>query len=209
MLDPGWAAIIGATLGGVGTLLGSAVASVISDRSSKERDERLVQATALLMQDDFYHFQVTLARALVGQRWWTSAEVLKQQTTIDDRKTAWASLSNKAVELPALAGDCGAYVSALPPALRLQAPNTVVGMVADAQGWMDYLIQHRKALELGEGRHPSPEEGDYETMRWTFVLLDIGRRALQKRANHRETSFTESHVLSSLGCADVSDLLKR
>jgi hypothetical protein len=84
------------------------------------QEQERVRATALLLQDDYWHYQATLARALDRSTWWDSSEALEQQATIDDRKTVWAA----------------------PPAAKTND-------VAAAQGWLDYLNQRRKCQGSG------------------------------------------------------------
>ena len=105
----------------------------------------------LLMQDDFLHYQVTLARSLDVCRWWTPAQQLPGQATFDDRKTVWAQLN----------GD-----------------STTV--VAGAQGWMDYLMNTRGLQPAPAAGQDAPELSPaiVRTMRDTFRLLDTGRQAL-------------------------------
>jgi hypothetical protein len=120
-LDQGWAALLGAIVGGAATLAGTVLTGYLTGRAAKKRERALLAATALLVQDDFWHFQATLARAIDRSQWWDLAEMLKQQATIEDRKAVWAAL-----------------------------PTTAeTNDVAAAQGWMDYLNQRRKALPAG------------------------------------------------------------
>jgi hypothetical protein len=116
-LDQGWAALLGAVVGGLFTLGGTLITGRISARAAKREHDDVVAATALLMQDDFLHYQATLARALDVGVWWDASRLLPPQSNVDDRKMVWAALDT---------------------------PST--NCVAGAQGWMDVLIQHRETL---------------------------------------------------------------
>jgi hypothetical protein len=90
-LDQGWAALLGAVVGGLFTLGGTLITGRVAAHSAAVKDRALTSATALLMQDDFLHFQATLARSLDRGCWWDAAELLGKQTSVDDRKTVWAA----------------------------------------------------------------------------------------------------------------------
>jgi len=201
MIDPGIAALSGAFLGGAASLGATLITGRQNSRAAREAQKALVAATALLMQDDFYHFQVTLVRALNECRWWTGAEVLPQQTTVPDRKTVWAALPEAPLRG---AGDCFTYIHERSGAFQSQAPSTVTNAVVDAQGWMDYMIQRRALVDI----HP-PTPDDIETMKWTFALLDIARRELQERARRDATDFSKSHVFNSLTFERVADVFAK
>jgi hypothetical protein len=110
-----WVGFVGAVLGGGATYLTQRTSDRAQSRA-KERDEKKpVSATALLIQDDFLHYQSRLARCLDGCRWWVDAEELPTQATVEDRKIVWAELGDDDTRC-----------------------------VADAQGWMDYLKGCRK-----------------------------------------------------------------
>jgi hypothetical protein len=133
-----------------------------------------VAATALLLQDDFWHFQAMMARALDRSCWWDSAELPEQQATINDRKTVMAEL-----------------------------PTRETNTVADAHGWMYYLIQRRNAIAR-ETHNPQKgpplvEQTDVKTMELAFCLLDAGRKAVADLAKRPKTDFgKESRVLVQL-----------
>jgi len=63
-LDPGVAALLGALVGGVASLFATAVTLWGSKITARRKERGVVAAAALLVQDDFIHSQVTLARAL-------------------------------------------------------------------------------------------------------------------------------------------------
>ncbi len=117
-IDPGLAALLGAIVGGLASLAGTWLTGRQSSNAAKKQDQALAAASALLLQDDFWHYQATLARALDAHRWWDPAEQSKPQATINDRKTVLAKL----------------------------VTATDTNNVADAQGWMDYLTQRCKTL---------------------------------------------------------------
>jgi hypothetical protein len=116
-LDQGWAALLGAFVGGLATLGGTMLTGWSSTRAARRDHDDLVSATALLIQDDFLHYQATLARALDVGVWWDTSRLLPPQSNVDDRKMVWAALHTDETNL-----------------------------VAGAQGWMDVLIQHRGTL---------------------------------------------------------------
>jgi hypothetical protein len=82
-----------------------------------DTDELDSWATAILMQEDFWHFQSMLARAIDRCTWWLPSEFLPAQATVDDRKTVFAAL-----------------------------PDEDTNIVAAAQGRVDYLISCRNAV---------------------------------------------------------------
>jgi len=117
-LDQGWAALLGALVGGGASFAATWFTLRKQDAAAKQRQADLDAATALLIQDDFLHYQATLAYALDTGNWWDQARLLKQQATVKDRKRVWAALTDE--------------------------EKTKV--VAGAQGWMDVLIQRRLTL---------------------------------------------------------------
>jgi len=108
---------VGAVIGGSFTLS----AQVLNDRfqrnTAKKAADDQAAATAILLQDDFWHYQSMLARALDRCTWWKPAELLPAEASTDDRKTVFASL-----------------------------PDKQTNTVAAAQGWVDYLIGCRQAM---------------------------------------------------------------
>jgi len=110
-------ALLGAVVGAGATLGAQGLATVLGLRQSREQGRRQRDATALVNQDDFEHFQAMLLRALDRGRWWYSWEQSDPQATVDDRKTLWAALDPKP-------GECA----------------------ANAQGWVDYLKAQRLAV---------------------------------------------------------------
>lgn len=199
-----WAGIIGAVVGGLATLAATWLTGHQSRRAADKAGDDLVAATALMMQDDFYHYEATLARALDRGDWWDAHEVLKQQTTVKDRKVVWAALNDKPVADVVSQYDCLTYLDQHAGGFR-SAQTTVTNAVADAQGWMDYLVQRRQLTAEG---HASA--ADIELMRRTFALLDVGRRALQELARRPATDFSQSGLFGVGGlttCRSVHDLL--
>jgi hypothetical protein len=179
-LDQGWAALIGALVGGLAALGATLLTGWAANRQAAEQQRGLNRAAAILLQDDFWHFQATLARALDTSCWWSMGQFLPPQATIDDRKTVWAACT---------------------------AVDT--NMVAGAQGWMDVLMQQRKAI--GQGTAPLTEV-DEDTMVLTFCRLEECRRALAKLAKREFTDFRASRVLLLLspeGRARLVDLVAR
>lgn len=220
-LDPGWAGIIGAAVGGLGTLGGTWITGRQTRKAASQANTKLISATALLMQDDFYHFQVTLARALNRWDWWTDAEVLQPQASVDDRKTVWAALPYSDLQIlrrrlscadgKARPGVCDSLEYLSPTSssrFKAQAPNTIINVVADAQGWMDYLIQRRNEEVIHSPPGP-PRGADFETMKWAFALLDIGRVSLQELARRPATDFSNFHILQLDNITSVLSLLGR
>ena len=206
-MDAGLAAVLGAAVGGLCTLGAGVLTMSSASRSAAKAQDSLIAATALLMQDDFRHFQVTLAVALDRCDWWTDAELLAQQTGVDDRKLVWAALfdqrSARKVESVASGTECLAYLQSSDN--PRSAPTTITNAVADAQGWMDYLMQRRGLM----GDKP-PTETDIRTMKWTFSLLDVGRRSLETKANRPVTEFLQRDISDILTtCHTVADLLGR
>jgi hypothetical protein len=102
----------GAIIGGLFTLAGQLVGDRHTRSAASAAAAQMLKATALLMQDDFLHYQATLANAIERRGWWKPEELLIRQTSIDDRKIVWAAISD----------------------------STETNTVADAQGWMDVLI---------------------------------------------------------------------
>jgi hypothetical protein len=128
-LDQGWAALLGAVAGGFFAFLATYVTLVKNDRAQRRRETALDSATALVIEDDFLHYQATLAHALDDGCWWDPVQLLAAQATVKDRKRVWAVLPNDETEL-----------------------------VAGAQGWMAILIQRRSARGTGTPLTPKEEE---------------------------------------------------
>ena len=189
------AGLVGAVIGGLASFGGTWYNAQSVSKAAEQSQAALVSATALLMQDDFYHFQVTLARALDRWGWWEQSEVLPQQSSVADRKTVWAALPDSPIEIESrtleYVKNSGAF----------QAPDTVTNAVADAQGWIDYLTQLRKATD------GDPLPSDFDTIKWCFALLDVGRQSLQRLAKREATDFSKSHVFESLRFHSVAELL--
>ncbi len=174
-----WAGLLGALIGGLATLSAQALNNWYQGRSAARAGKDAVAATALLMQDDFLHYQATLARSIDRCTWWEKSWLSKAQATIDDRRTVWAAL-----------------------------PDKKTNVVADAQGWMDYLIACRRGRERGDG--PGLTATELETMKMTFRDLERGRKALGTLARRDATSFGKAHVLQDLSqCHTVAELLDR
>jgi hypothetical protein len=174
-----WIGFVGVLVGGCFTLLGQLIANAFQGKAKKKEERRMAEATALLIQDDFLHYQSTLARSLDACRWWEGSWLLVRQAWVEDRRTVW---------------------------IALNAEQTRV--VADAQGWMDYLIGRRR--EFSAPSAPALESIDVETMQQTFRYLDDGRRALAGLANCPATEFEGSPVMKQLErCKTVDELLAR
>lgn len=199
-----WAGIIGAVVGGLATLAATWLTGHQSRTAAARAGDDLTAATALMMQDDFYHHQATLARALDRRDWWDAREVLKQQTSVKDRKVVWAALKDKPITDLIAPYDCLTYLDEHADGFR-STQTSVTNAVADAQGWMDYLIQ-RRALNAEDHARGA----DIDLMRRTFALLDVGRRALQELARRPATDFSQSGLFGEGGlttCRSVEDLL--
>ncbi|MGH7687610.1 MAG: hypothetical protein ACREN2_12460 [Candidatus Dormibacteria bacterium] len=199
-----WAGIIGAAVGGLATLAATWLTGHQGRKAAAKAGNDLTAATALMMQDDFYHRQAALARALDRRDWWDAHEMLKQQTSVDDRKVVWAALKDKPITAAVAPCDCLTYLDAHADGSQPAHPS-VTNAVADAQGWMDYLIQRRELAADGHATGP-----DIDLMRRTFALLDVGRRALQELARRPATDFSQSRLFGEGGlktCRSVRDLL--
>jgi hypothetical protein len=120
----------GAIVGGAATVFGQSMNDQAQKKKSAADSLQLAAATALLIQDDYLHYEATLARSLDRWTWWKPAELLDAQASTADRKTVWGKLD-----------DDKRWV------------------VAAAQGWMDYLIQCRKLQPPGETPPLSLEDG--------------------------------------------------
>lgn len=200
-----WSGIIGALVGGLATLAATWLTGHQSRQASNRSNKELIAATALMMQDDFYHYQATLARAIDRCDWWHQGELLEQQTSISDRKLVWAALSHDAIVTVARGADCLLYLQSR--STDFDVPDTVTNTVADAQGWMDYLKGRRHVAG-----HGPATRSDIDVMKWTFALLDVARRALQTTASRPPTDFSRSHLFGAGGlvhAASVRDLLNR
>lgn len=200
-----WSGIIGALVGGLATLAATWLTGYQSRQASNRSNKELIAATALMMQDDFYHYQATLARAIDRCDWWHQGELLEQQTSITDRKLVWAALSHDDITTVARGTECLVYLQSR--STDFDVPDTVTNTVADAQGWMDYLKGRRHVAG-----HEAAVQSDIDVMKWTFALLDVARRALQNTANRPPTDFRRSHLFGSGGLvhsASVTELLDR
>lgn len=174
-----WAALGGALIGGLFTFAAQALGNWHQSHSAAVAQRNAVAATALLMQDDFLHYQATLARSIDACTWWDKSWLSAAQATVDDRRSVWAAL-----------------------------PDKQTNTVADAQGWMDYLISSRQTYPKRENPPLTPEQ--LETVQMTFRYLERGRKALATLARRPATSFDKAHVLEDLvNCHSVADLLER
>jgi len=120
--------VIAALAGLVGAAIGGFVTYAVTVRSFREQRDvaaanvkSVAQATALLIQDDFLHYEATLARSLDRCTWWKPTELLPAQATVADRKAVWVAL-----------------------------PDAQTWVVAGAQGWMDYLAGCRQLQPAGD-----------------------------------------------------------
>jgi hypothetical protein len=211
MLDPGVATLLGALVGGAASLFGTVLVQHSASRSSRRAHEELIAATAILIQDDFYHFQSTIARAIDRWGWWDDLWVLPLQASIDDRKAVWAALSDRApVDASLAVSACFTYVKQHAEDLYLDQSErsiSATNIVADAQGWMDYLRQRRKAAHADRA---APTDADFEMMRLTFALLEVGRGLLSQKAKRPITTFANSSVLKNLNFpGGLADLLEK
>jgi hypothetical protein len=175
------ASAIGAVVGGGFALIGQLVSNRFQSSSAKADAKSHAAATALLMQDDFLHYQVTLARSLDRCSWWKTAELLPTQATIEDRKTVWAAIK----------------------------ANETTAAVASAQGWMDYLIGSRKLQPADQAGVPPPLTApDAKAMRDTFSRLEEAREALVDLAKRDFVAFGATFDMDQLGqCKDMATLL--
>jgi hypothetical protein len=179
-------ALMGAAVGGFATYKAAVRGAELSGEAQRQQADaeaqRRAEASALLMQDDFLHYQVTLARSLDVCRWWTPAQQLPGQATFDDRKTVWAQLN----------GD-----------------STTV--VAGAQGWMDYLMNTRGLQPAPAAGQDAPELSPaiVRTMRDTFRLLDTGRQALATLTHRDYVTFEATFDMGDqlVNCHSTEELL--
>ena len=184
-------ALLGAAVGAVATLGTQGIASFIGLSQSRDQDRRQIEATALVNQDDFEHFQAMLLRALDRGRWWYSWEQSDPQATVDDRKTLWTALSDKPAEC-----------------------------AANAQGWLDYLKGQRLAV-CSNGTRGAPEgqavappvttahrtrvehvpeltDAQAEIIRNTFILLEKARYAISLLTKRKFEPFAGLRVTATL-----------
>lgn len=99
----------------IGVIIGGVINFVATVYQQNRTDRSARHAIARLTYDDFLRYQSTLVRALAGGTWWPDSSLLKTQTSIADRKVLLGDLDDGTSQ-----------------------------DVADAQGWMEYLIQVRK-----------------------------------------------------------------
>jgi hypothetical protein len=135
-----WVGFVGAVVGGGATYATQRTADAYRAREQERERRKLVSATALLIQDDFLHYQSTLARALDSRRWWLESRMLPTQATVEDRKVVWAELGDE---------------------------DTLTA--ANAQGWMDYLVSCRKALPKEDPPALTPSEVDAMRMTFEYL----------------------------------------
>ena len=179
-----WAGIIGALVGGCATLAATWLTGYQSRQSTAKAQTDLIAATALMMQDDFYHYEATLARALDRCNWWLDQEVLKQQTSLKDRKLVWAALPKEPIGRAIAGTECFEYLSARAKDIRAKT-TTFTNAVADAQGWIDYLDQRRMCVKPA-----AATRSDVDLMRRTLAQLDVGRTAIRWRSHRRRPDRT-------------------
>ena len=87
----------------------------------------------------------------------------------------------------------------------LHAGDSDTNVVADAQGWMDYLIQRHKAIHAG-----TPISApDAEIMKSTFQRLDLGRNCLAPFAKRKYRPLSNEVFRTLTNCRTAEDLLAR
>lgn len=169
-MDQGWAALLGAFIGGGFALAGTLITLGKQANDAKKKEAALTSATALLILDDYLHYQATLARALDRKCWWDVAEMLPRQASIKDRKIVWAALPT---------------------------PEDTF-LVAAAQGWMDYLTQRQHLVTTTEQAPFNVNGVDLGTMRETFCSLEHARETLAAFTRRAFMPFDHSRVLETL-----------
>jgi len=156
--------VAAAVFGLIGVIIGGVINFVATVYQQNRTDRSARHSIARLTYDDFLHFQSTLVRALAASSWWPDSALLKAQTKLDDRKVLLGDLDD--------------------------APSQDV---ADAQGWMDYLIQRR------HDAHGPPSAIDLQLMRDNFCRLDRARWQLSGSVSGRRfRSFVDGATLASL-----------
>jgi hypothetical protein len=120
-LDQGVAALLGAGVGGAASLLATWWTGRQANRQAERTDRQMTGAAAILLQDDFYHYQATLAHVLDDGCWWDPARLLSDEASTKDVKRCLATLKD-------------------------DDANTVAG----ARGWMRVLIQKHGQVGSGK-----------------------------------------------------------
>jgi hypothetical protein len=148
----------------VGVIVGGVINFVATVYQQRGLDRSARHSIARLTYDDFLHYQSTLVRALAASSWWPDSALLKPQTKLEDRKVLLGDLEDEPSQ-----------------------------DVADAQGWMDYLIQRRHDAD------GPPGAIDLQLMRDNFCRLDRARWQLSGTVSGRRfRSFVDGATLASL-----------
>lgn len=154
-----------AVFGLIGVIIGGVINFVATVYQQNRTDRSARHSIARLTYDDFLHWQSTLVRALAAGSWWPDSSLLKTQTNIADRKVLLGDLDDEPSQ-----------------------------DVADAQGWMEYLISVRQ--KAGTRR---PTEIELELMRDNFCRLDHARLQLSGDVSGRKfRSFVDGASLKTL-----------
>jgi hypothetical protein len=156
--------VAAAVFGLIGVIIGGVINFVATVYQQRSSNRASRHSIARLTYDDFLRWQSTLVRALADGTWWQDSALLKTQTSVEDRKTLLGELDD--------------------------GPSQDV---ANAQGWMEYLIQRR------EDAHRRPTETDLQIMRDNFCRLDHARQQLSGDVSGRRfRTFVDGATLASL-----------
>jgi hypothetical protein len=166
--------VAAAVFGLIGVIIGGVINFVATVYQQNRTDRSARHAIARLTYDDFLRYQSTLVRALAAGTWWPDSSLLKTQTSVADRKVLLGDLDDGTSQ-----------------------------DVADAQGWMEYLIQVRKRAGTR-----GPSEIELELMRDNFCRLDHARWQLSGSVSGRRfRSFVDGATLKSLDHYTTLELL--
>lgn len=84
---------------GLGTLLGSVIAALVTQFATSRREQRAhaakVRGIARVLSEEFFRQQSTLARAIFRQHWWRIEELLHSQVSVDELRELATELDNK------------------------------------------------------------------------------------------------------------------
>ncbi len=138
---------------GVGTLIGSIIAAIVTQVWTSRRETKAsmakVAGIARMLSEDFFRQQSTLARAIFRQDWWRPAEFLDSQVSPDDLRDLASHLD-----------------------------STHWGAVARVIGWMTYFrgvrAETRAAPTTGQLERFERLYSALDIARW--VLSDVAKR---------------------------------
>lgn len=175
-LDQGLAALLGALVGGAASLAGTWLTGWQAQRQASDADTDKTRAAAILLQDDFYHYQATLARALDNCQWWDASRLLPDEATIKDVKRVYAGLSSASTDR--VAGALG-WTRVLMQRQRFTSAGNQLSQA-------DYQLIKDTFTKLGDGRSELATLAGrpYTAFEEGHIMQDLQHKTLPELLNH-------------------------